>query len=203
MADTDTAGADMADTDLLRLPNDLPAPVDDGTAAHLPGARVPPVELPSASGSTVRIDQVGDPAVLFVFPMIAKPTEPLPSEWDLTPGARGCTPEACGFRSRWSRFVELGVAVVGISAQPAERQREAKARLHLPFELLSDADGKLRRALSLPTFELHGTRYLKRLTLVVRDGTVARLYYPVFPPDRHPAAVLDDLEAAVPPGRAG
>lgn len=183
------------DNDFLRLPAGLPAPVDDGAAAHLRGARLQPVELPATSGRGVYVDRIGDPAVLFIFPMIANPPGPLPWGWDSTPGARGCTPEACGFGNLWNRFDDLGVTVVGISAQPVDDQREAKDRLHLPYELLSDVEGRLRRSLSLPTFELHGTTYLKRMTLVVRDGLVARLYYPVFPPDQHPETVLHDFEA--------
>jgi peroxiredoxin len=80
--------------------------------------------------------------------------------------------------------------VYGLSTQPTDYQQEAAARLHLPFELLSDADLDLTRALELPTFEVQGMVLLRRLTLVLRDGLVEHVFYPVFPPDRNAAEVI-------------
>jgi peroxiredoxin len=174
-------------------PDDLPVPVDDGAAAHLPGTAVPDLALPATDGRSVRLDEPGarPRTVVYAYPRTGVPGEDsLVPDWDEIPGARGCTPEACGFRDHAADLAAAGAAVAGVSTQSTEYQREAAARLGLPFPLLSDAGGRLTDALRLPTFQAGGHVLLKRLTLVVRDGVVERAFYPVFPPDRHAEDVL-------------
>jgi peroxiredoxin len=127
--------------------------------------------------------------------MTGRPGQALPPGWDLIPGARGCTPESCGFRDLYGELTALGVQVFGLSTQTPEYQSEAAQRLHLPFPLLSDAQYQLCHALQLPLFEVAGMRLLKRLTLVIRDRRVEHVFYPVFPPDRHAQEVLSWLSA--------
>ncbi|HEY7485025.1 MAG TPA: peroxiredoxin [Streptosporangiaceae bacterium] len=183
---------------LTELPGDLPVPVDDGGAAHLPGLAMPALELATTKGGTMRVDEV--PAghtrlVLYAYPRTGRPDTPVPGEWDAIPGARGCTPESCGFRDHSADLAAAGAAVAGLSTQDTAYQAEAAERLHLPFPLLSDADLRLARALRLPTFEFDGETLIKRLTLVVRDGVIEHAFYPVFPPDGHAAEVLAWLRA--------
>jgi peroxiredoxin len=179
------------------LPDGLPIPVDDGAAAHLAGAAMPRLALESTDGGRFRVDLVPDAAtrlVLYAYPRTGRPGEdPLVPEWDTIPGARGCTPESCGFRDHNADLARNRAAVAGVSTQDTASQREAVQRLRLPFPLLSDTDLRLALALRLPTFEVAGRRLLRRLTLVVRDGTVEHVFYPVFPPDRHAEQVLDWL----------
>ena len=131
--------------------------------------------------------------MLFCYPRTGRPDQELPPGWSSIPGARGCTPEACGFRDRHERFADLGVRVLALSTQDTDYQREMAERLKLPFEVLSDADLRLVRALNLPTLEVQGWTLLKRLTLVIRDGEIEHVFYPVFPPDTHAGEVLDWL----------
>lgn len=174
----------------------LPAPIDDGAAAHLVGRALPDVTLPATDGSSVRLCAIGGTAVLYLYPMTATPGIALPSDWDAIPGARGCTPQSCAFRDHFDELREAGAqAVFGISMQDPAEQREAQARLHLPFPLLSDADGALAQALALPTFEAGGRRLHKRLTMIARDGIVATVFYPIFPPDRNAGDVVAWLRA--------
>jgi peroxiredoxin len=181
----------MSPFDPRTLPADLPAPVDDGAADGLPGAPMPAVALPSTDGATVRLDQLGPTrTVLYAYPMTGTPGVDPPDGWDAIPGARGCTPESCAFRDHHAELQRAGAAVYGISTQPTDVQREAAQRLHLPFALLSDAEHALGDALGLPAMEVEGTRMLKRLTLVVRDGRIEHVFYPVFPPDGHAEEVL-------------
>jgi peroxiredoxin len=183
----------MAD-DLRTLPPGLPVPEDDGAADALPGARVPDVALPATTGGELSIARAPRPLLVFVFPWAGRPGEPLPDPgWDAIPGARGCTAEACGFGDIHGGLRALGVDVAGLSAQEPERQAEVAARLGLPYPLLSDAEGRLAAAMRLPTFEAGGRTLLRRLTMLVRDGAVERVWYPVFPPDRHAEAVLGEL----------
>jgi peroxiredoxin len=168
----------------------LPVPEDDGAAIHLPGTMLPDLSLPSTSGLAVALGRLESRAVVFVYPMTGRPGVPLPEGWDLIPGARGCTAEACGFRDRDVELLAAGADVYGLSSQSTEEQREAVRRLRLPFPLLSDERLDTAAALALPTFEVEGRRLFRRLTLVVSAGTVERAFYPVFPPDRHAGEVL-------------
>lgn len=183
--------------DFTRLPVGLPVPKDDGGADHIVGVALPSVTLPTASGGMHSVDNLGDLVVMFVYPLMAVTSEQLPSGWNELPGARGCTVEALGFKDVWNELNDLGFTVVGISSQSVSEQQTLSERYRLPFPLLSDAAGALRDALGLPTFEIRGSRYLKRLTVAAVGGRVERVWYPVFPPDGHPRDVVDYLRAMV------
>ncbi|UYM06820.1 peroxiredoxin [Solicola gregarius] len=187
----------MADPmhDPLRLPADLPVPEDDGAADQLSGTTMPALVLKATSGEAVALDGLGPGrTVLYLYPMTGRPGVDLPDGWNEIPGARGCTPEACGFRDHHRELLGAGAArVYGMSSQPTAYQREVMERLHLPFAMLSDPEFALADGLRLPTFEAGGARLYKRLTMIVRDGTIEHVFYPVFPPDGHARQVLDWL----------
>jgi peroxiredoxin len=185
---------DRAD-DIHTLPDDLPVPEDDAAADHLLDAVVPSVELPATSGEPIDVGRLSGRTVLFAYPRTGRPDQELPPGWNAIPGARGCTPEACGFRDAHSQFADLGARVLALSTQSADYQREMAERLHLPFPVLSDEDLRFTTALGLPTFETSGWTLLRRLTLVIDDGRVTHVFYPVFPPDAHAAEVLSWLRA--------
>jgi peroxiredoxin len=176
----------------LNLPDGLPVPEDDGAADHVPGMQAPHVELLSTAGESVRIDGLGEGrTVIYVYPLTGRPGTELPEGWDAIPGARGCTPESCGFRDHHQELLDAGARrVFGLSSQDADYQREAVERLELPFAMLADPARSLADALRLPTFEAGGQRLYKRLTLIIRDGAVEHAFYPVFPPDAHAEGVL-------------
>jgi peroxiredoxin len=183
--------------DLHTLPKGLPVPQDDGAANHLPHMMVPPIALPSTREREVVLAQESQErrVVVYAYPRTGEPDKDVPPGWDAIPGARGCTPQSCGFRDAHAEFARLGAAVYGLSTQTTEYQREMAERLHLPFEVLSDAGLRLQRALKLPTFEVAGMTLLKRMTLVLFRGEVEHVFYPVFPPDRSAQKVLDWLRA--------
>jgi peroxiredoxin len=185
----------MADT-YQNLPSGLPCPVDDGAGADLPGVAIPSVVLTATDGRSVDLARLGpDTTVLYVYPMTGRPGVDLPDGWDAIPGARGCTPEACAFRDHHADLRATGARTVyGLSSQDTEYQREAVQRLHLPFSMLSDGDLVLSRLLGLPTFEVGHTTLYKRLTMVLTDGRIEHVFYPVFPPDEHAAEVLAWLQ---------
>ena len=183
-------------TNLHQLPPDLPAPADDGACDHLPGSRVPSVRLASTGGGVVDLAETAQrPAVFFFYPRTGEPGKAAGPGWDAIPGARGCTPQSCGFRDLHREFTKLGVSVFGVSTQETDYQREFVTRNHVPFELLSDRDLLLTRALRLPTFEypVEGggpTTLIKRMAWFVERGSIERIWYPVFPPDRNAETVL-------------
>jgi peroxiredoxin len=184
----------MRADNLYQLPSDLPVPVDDGAARHLVGLALPPIALPSTRGGAVRLDDPAiSTAVVYVFPRTGRPdaialggTE----RWNAIPGARGCTPQSCAYRDHYQEIQQLGAIVYGLSTQSTEYQREAVARLQLPFPLLSDEKGEFSASLRLPAFEVEGVRLLKRLTLLIEHGRIRHCFYPVFPPDKDAENVI-------------
>jgi peroxiredoxin len=181
----------------LVLPNDLPVPQDDGAARHLTGAALPDLALPATDGTEVNLGRLKGRTVVYIYPRTGRPGQPLPTGWDAIPGARGCTPQSCGFRDHFAELKRLGVAqLFGLSTQTMEYQREAVERLHLPFAILSDADLRLTRALKLPTFEVAGMTLIKRMTWAIDDGVITHVFYPVFPPDKSAEEVVSWLQAS-------
>ena len=179
----------------------LPAPKDDGCAAHLNGMAVPSLPLTDTSGEFVDISALQGKTVIFAYPMTGRPDVPLPDNWDMIPGARGCTPQACAFRDTYCDLRTAGItSVYGLSTQDTDYQREAAGRLHLPFPLLSDCDLMLTQALKLPTMEVQSMILLRRLTMVVSDGVIEKTFYPVFPPDQSAEMVLNWLNGSAQTG---
>ena len=131
------------------LPPDIPVPQDDGAARHLPGMKLPDLALPATSGPAVNLSKLKGRTVVYIYPRTGVPGVDAPPGWDDIPGARGCTPQSCGFRDHFAELKALGVAhVFGLSTQDTDYQREAAERLHLPFPILSDADAEACRARS-------------------------------------------------------
>jgi peroxiredoxin len=173
------------------LPAELPAPQDDGAARNLPGTRLPSLALATTDGSQVDLSKLSGRTVVYVYPRTGVPGQPLPEGWNDIPGARGCTPQSCGFRDHFGELKRLGVAhVFGLSTQDTAYQREVVERLHLPFPVLSDERLALARALDLPTFTTSGMTLLKRMALIIDDGVISKVFYPVFPPDKNAEEVI-------------
>ena len=175
------------------LPEGLPAPVDDGAADHLSGMRVPDVVLPSSEGDVSLAELAAERLVLYVYPRTGRPDRPIAAGWDEVPGARGCTPQSCGFRDHAAELAALGARVAGMSAQPLAEQQEFAVRNRMPFPVVSDERLVLAKKLSLPTFEFDGATLYKPLALVAEQGRIVKVFYPVFPPDRNAVDVIDWL----------
>jgi peroxiredoxin len=173
------------------LPPDIPAPQDDGRARHLTGLKLPDIALPATGGGTVNLSKLKGRTVVYVYPRTGVPGVDAPPGWDQIPGARGCTPQSCGFRDHFAELKALGVAqVFGLSTQDTGYQQEAADRLHLPFPILSDAELNLATGLHLPMFLTSGMTLLARMALVIEGGKIVKVFYPVFPPDKNAAEVI-------------
>jgi len=181
----------MRSDSVYELPKDLPVPQDDGACDHLTGMTLPPIGLPSTRGRVVDLSRLAGTVVVYVYPRTGRPDQEAPTGWNAIPGARGCTPQSCAFRDHYEELQRAGADhVFGLSTQDSAYQREAVERLHLPFELLSDAGLELAKALNLPTFEVDGMKLIRRLTLIARNGAIVKVFYPVFPPDQNASDVL-------------
>ena len=172
------------------LPEGLPVPADDGASDHLQGASIPDVSLISTAGEPVDLAALSGKIVVYCYPLTGRPDRKLPRGWDEIPGARGCTPQSCAFRDRHEELRALGARVFGLSTQDTAYQREAVERLSLPYELLSDEDLGFAGALGLPTFEVAGAVLLKRVTMIIDEGSIEKVFYPVFPPDENAKEVV-------------
>jgi peroxiredoxin len=191
----------------LDLPAGLPVPQDDGACKHLPGMRIPELWLPSTAGDPVDLGQMRGRTVVYCYPRTGLPDQPIPNGWDAIPGARGCTPQCRAFRDQYGALKRAGAShVFGLSTQDTDYQTEAAQRLELPYPLLSDRELSLVHALKLPTFQFDSTTLIKRLTLVIDDGWITKVFYPVFPPDKSAEQTLEWLvqnQAAKPRHRQG
>jgi len=172
-------------SDVYTLPPDLPVPVDDGAADHLLGTMLPQLLLESSQGTVSLRELARERLVLYVYPRAGRPGRPLADGWDAIPGARGCTPQSCAFRDHAAELAELGATVAGLSAQTLDDQLEFAERNHMPFPVIADPECRLGQALRLPTFDVEGVTLYKRITLVAEACAIAKVFYPVFPPDRN------------------
>lgn len=176
---------------VYELPKGLPVPEDDGACAHLPGMKLPQLALRATDGAMVDLSAQPGRAIVYCYPRMGRPDQPSPEGWNEIPGARGCTPQSAGFRDHYPEILQLGIdAVFGLSSQDTDYQKEAAERLHLPFQLLSDERLELARALAFPTFEIEGMTLIKRLTLIIHNGVIEHVFYPVFPPDSNAPSVI-------------
>lgn len=175
----------------------IPAPVDDGGARHLPGSVLPDIALPATDGVRVSLAKLNGRSIVFIYPRTGRPGQiGLVDNWDQIPGARGCTPQSCAFRDLHADLKAAGAArVFGLSTQDTAYQQEAVERMHLPFAVLSDEKLELTTALRLPIMEVAGHVLLKRMALVIDDGRISHVFYPVFPPDQNAVDVLAWLRA--------
>jgi len=170
----------------------IPAPVDDGGAAHLVGMTIPPVSLRATDDTMVTLSALSGRSVVFGYPRTGEPGKiALVDDWDMIPGARGCTPQTCAFRDLFAELKAAGASYVfGLSTQDNAYQTEMASRLHLPFPVLSDEKLELTSALRLPTMDAAGLTLIKRLTLIIDDARITHVFYPVFPPDQNASEVL-------------
>ena len=180
---------------LTNLPDHLPAPKDDGLSDHLYGRQWPPGSLLGTNQEWVNLAQIHNYVVVYVYPMTGRPDVPLPEGWDNIPGARGCTPQSCSFRDHYAQLQQLHAHVFGLSVQANAYQIEAQQRLHLPFELLSDNQLTLKSALHLPTFEVASMELYKRISLILKQGRICKVFYPVFPSSENASEVLEWLKS--------
>ena len=187
----------MSQSNLLDVDwSKIPAPADDGAAKHLVGMTIPPLGLLATDDTSVTLSTLPGRTVVFGYPRTGEPGKiGLVDDWDMIPGARGCTPQTCAFRDLFAELKAAGAAhVFGLSTQDNAYQTEMASRLHLPFPVLSDEKLLLTEALRLPTMQVAGLTLIKRLALIIDDGHITHVFYPVFPPDRNAGDVLEWLK---------
>ena len=181
--------------DLTKLPDDLPIPEDDGACNHLTNFTIPPISLPNQDGNLLRLNRLDTfRIVLYCYPMTGRPDRPLPNNWDLIPGARGCTPQTCNFRDNYDEIVSLNAIPIGVSTQPVDDLKEMVTRLGVTYDVVSDINLKFAEKLNLPTFIIDDIVFLKRTTLIIEKSVIKKVFYPIFPPNKHINEVIKWLK---------
>ena len=177
------------------LPPDLPIPEDDGSCNHLLGKTIPDISLSNQDGNDLKLKREESfRIILYCYPMTGNPLKPLPPNWNNIPGARGCTSQACSFRDHYDDLIKRNAIPIGVSTQSVSELKEMVNRLHIPYDVLSDSELKLTKLIKLPTFKIKNLVFIKRLTLIIKQSVIIKVFYPIFPPDLHIYEVLDWLE---------
>ena len=184
---------DIPQNSYLELPENLPEPINDGAANHLLGMKIPSISLNSTNGLVVNLSDLKGITVIFCYPMTGVPGVALPEGWDEIPGARGCTPQVCSYKDKYSVLEILSNNVFGVSTQNSKYQKELHNRLELPYEILSDAELKFQAGLNLPVFTVDNKVFLKRITILVEEGIIRKVHYPVFPSNKDVDWVIEEL----------
>ena len=181
--------------DLTKLPDDLPVPDDDGACNHLTNFTIPPISLPNQDGNLLRLNRLDTfRIVLYCYPMTGRPDRSLPPNWDSIPGARGCTPQTCGFRDNYDEIVSLNAIPIGVSTQPIDDLKEMVTRLGVIYDVVSDINLKFAKKLTLPTFDIEDKVFLKRTTLIIEKSVIKKVFYPIFPPNKNVHEVIEWLK---------
>lgn len=191
---------------IFSIPIDLPIPLDDGECNHLENMQIPNACLWSTDDQEINLSSLSGWNVIFCYPMTGRPGVPIPEGWVQIPGAAGCTPQACSYRDNHAVLKRNRVGIYGISTQTSEAQKEASSRLGLSYPLLSDINHSFSSALKLPMLEVGGSKLIKRLTLILKDGVIKKCFYPVFPPDKNVFEVIawlseNKAQPDIPPDR--
>jgi peroxiredoxin len=180
----------------LPLPRGLPVPTDDGACTHLAGMDAPNIDLPTTGDRWINFrEEAAVPMVVFFYPRTGEAGKTSRADWDMIPGARGCHHHFCSFRNIHQDFRREGFKVFAASSQGTAYQQEFVQRMHIPFEVISDEEFKLTKALKLPTFEYQSMRLIARLALVLDKKKILHVFYPVFPPDKNAEIVLAWIQA--------
>ena len=174
----------------MSMSQKFPIPVDDDTGNHLKYLNIPSISLPNQEGNYLRLDRSDTfRMIIYFFPRTGRPDMKLPENWNNIPGANGCTLQTCKFRDNYDDLISLNAVPIGISTQTVDYNKEMTTRLGVPFDVLSDEKLELKNALDLPTFLVKDKIYLKRLTLIIEKKMVKKVFYPIYPINKH----IDDI----------
>ena len=181
--------------DLTKLPDNLPVPDDDGACNHLTNFTIPPISLPNQDGNLLRLNRLDTfRIVLYCYPMTGSPDRSFPPNWDLIPGARGCSSQTCDFRDNYDEIVSLNAIPIGVSTQPIDDIKEMVTRLGVIYDVVSDINLEFAKKLTLPTFNIEDKVFLKRTTLIIKKSVIKKIFYPIFPPNKHVHEVIEWLK---------
>ena len=169
-------------------------PEDEGHVKNLKNKSFPNISLPNQEGNLLCLHRLDTfRLVLYFFPMTGRPDRPLPDNWNNISGAKGCTIQTCSFRDNYDEIISLNAVPIGISTQTIDDNKEMTSRLAVPYDVLSDEKLELRTALSLPIFSINKKKYLKRITLIIEKNIIKKVFYPIYPIDKHVEEVLQWL----------
>lgn len=181
--------------DLTKLPQNLPRPIDDGSCDHLLGMTIPNSILPSTKGNFLNVCKIDTQFVMmYFFPMIGVLEKNIPLGWNNIPGARGCTPQNITINECIEDLRNYGVTPIGISTQPIDELSKISSMREFSQIILSDSSLEFQQKLGIPTFQVENKTMYKRITLILENSKIIKVFYPIFPPDKHILEVLKWLK---------
>ena len=176
---------------LRDLPKKIGEIDQDGACDHLLNLTIPDISLPTQDDNLLRLSRSDTfRLVIFCYPMTGRPDQPLPKNWDATPGARGCTSQNCSFRDNYDNLIKANALPIGVSTQSVIDIKEMTNRLQIPYDIVSDQGSAFSSAINLPTFSIDKKKFLKRLTLIIEKSVIKKVFYPIFSPNIHIKEVL-------------
>ena len=175
-----------------KLPKNLPIPEDDGACNHLLGEKISAIILPDTKGNFQDISKISPGyLILYFFPMMGIPGKKLPKKWNDIPGARGCTPQNIAISQIKNDLMKYNAIPVGVSTQSLNELTGLSQSRKFSQLLVSDSNLEFQKKLKIPTFNFNEKIMYKRLTLIVKKSEIVKVFYPVFPPDKHVSVILD------------
>jgi|TARA_B110000116_G_C16787101_1_gene561538 peroxiredoxin len=179
---------------LTKLPTNLSKLEQDGACNHLLNAIIPEISLPTQDDNMLKLNRSDTfRLVVFCYPMTGRPDQSLPKNWDMIPGARGCTSQNCSFRDNYDNLIKANALPIGVTTQSIIDIKEMTNRLIIPYDVLSDQQLLLASALNLPIFSINEKKFLKRVTLIIEKSVIKNFFYPIFSPNTHINEVLEWL----------
>ena len=154
---------------------------------------MPHLTLPATNGLSITLSKLTGTTIIFCYPMTSKPGVPSPVGWDEIPGARGCTLQSCSYKDNFSELSKLNAAVYGMSTQDTDYQKEMVERLHLPFSVISDSKFEFCDIMNIPTFTVDDKRLMKRVTMLIENGVIEAIHFPISRSDSDPNWVISYL----------
>ncbi len=182
----------MDDTKFLK---DQPIHENDPLSMSLEGRSLPKISLPNQEGNLLRLNRSDTfRLVIYFYSLTGHPKEKLPENWYQIPGAKGCTLENCNFRDNYQKLIESNALPIGVSTQSVEYIKEMTIRLGIQYDILSDSNLYCVSKLSLPTFTIDNTVFIKRSTIIVEKNIIKKVFFPIFSIHKHINDVLKWLK---------
>tara|TARA_B100000575_G_scaffold244444_1_gene208603 strand:- start:3178 stop:3726 length:549 start_codon:yes stop_codon:yes gene_type:complete len=156
---------------------------------------MPSISLPNQEGNLLQLKRNDSfRLIIYFYSLTGNPKKKLPKNWNIIPGAKGCTLENCCFRDNYEKFIQMNALPIGISTQTIDEIKEMTNRLGIQYDILSDSNLFCARKLSLPTFSIDQRTFIRRLTIIVEKNIIKKVFYPIDSIHKHIDSIIKWLK---------